>query len=95
MGDLNCEPDSEEYALICGSVDPVFGPLSTCDGLTDAWVVGDNHMKDGTTYGFDDRPRRLDYILVTNDLVEHLDSIRVDHDAAGSDHKPVWAELDI
>ena len=44
MGDFNCEPNSDEYALLCGPVDPAFGPLSTCDGLTDAWVVpGQRH----------------------------------------------------
>ena len=95
MGDFNCESDSDEYALLCGSVDPAFGPLSTCDGLTDAWLVPDNGMKDGATYGFDGRSRRLDYILMTNDLVERLHSIWVDRDAVGSDHKPVWAEIDI
>ena len=52
-------------------------------------------MKDGATYGFDGRPHRLDYILVTNDLVENLTAIWVDHDATGSDHKPVWAEVGI
>ncbi len=95
MGDFNCEPDSHEYALLCGRVDPASGPLSTCDGLTDAWVAPGNGMKNGATYGFDDRPRRLDYILMTNDLVERLQSIQVDRDAVGSDHKPVWAEIDI
>lgn len=95
MGDFNCKPDSDEYALLCGSVDPRFGPLSTCDGLTDAWMLRDNGRNDGATYGFDDRPRRLDYILMTNDLVENLDSIWIDHDAMGSDHKPVWAEINI
>ena len=95
MGDFNCEPNSDEYALLCGPVDPAFGPLPTCDGLTDAWVTRDSGMTDGTTFGSDDRPRRLDYILMTNDLVENLGPIWVDHDAVGSDHKPVWVEINI
>ena len=95
MGDFNCEPNSKEYTRLCGSVDPAFGPLSTYDGLTDAWMIRDNGMKDGATYGFDDRPHRLDYIMLTNDLVERLNSIWVDGDAVGSDHKPVWADFNI
>ena len=55
----------------------------------------DSGMTDGTTFGSDDRPRRLDYILMTNDLVENLGPIWVDHDAVGSDHKPVWVEINI
>ena len=95
MGDFNCEPNSKEYIRLCGSIDPAFGPLSTCDGLIDAWMTRDNGMKDGATYGFDDRPHRLDYILLTNHLVERLSSIWVDGGAVGSDHKPVWAEFNI
>ena len=95
MGDFNCEPNSEEYALLCGPVDPAFGPLSTCDGLIDAWVAHENGVTDGATFGFDKRPRRLDYTLMTNDLVESLSSIWVDQDAVGSDHKPVWTEIEI
>ena len=33
--------------------------------------------------------------MLTNHLVERLNSIWVDGAAVGSDHKPVWAEFSI
>lgn len=95
MGDFNCEPDSKEYELLCGPVDPTFGPLSTCDGLTDAWLAQGNGISNGATHGFNTCPRRLDYTFMTNELIDNLNSIWVDQDAVGSDHKPVWTEVEI
>ena len=96
MGDFNFEPNSDEYALMFGGSDREFGTQTPGDGLADAWTASSgDRSEEGATYGFDDRPQRLDYILLTNDLVENLRSTWVDQNALGSDHKPVWAKIDI
>jgi len=83
------------YEWLCGGADPAFGPLSTCDGLTDVWVAQNNGVMDGATHGPDDNPRRLDYVFMTHELVDNVNSIWVDYDAGGSDHKPVVLELNL
>jgi len=39
-------------------------------------------------------PRRLDYIFATADLISAVRHAWIDQDARGSDHQPVWVELD-
>ena len=52
--------------------------------------------------GFDDTPKRglrIDHILITQPLVEHLTETGIDYDARGmekpSDHCPIWSTFDI
>jgi exonuclease III len=37
---------------------------------------------------------RIDYTFVTLGLAARLKSCRIDNDADGSDHQPVWVEFD-
>jgi len=32
---------------------------------------------------------KIDHIFVSQDLVEHIQRVTIDHDADGSDHKPI------
>jgi endonuclease/exonuclease/phosphatase family metal-dependent hydrolase len=95
LGDFNCEPGSKEHEMLCGALDPAFGPLSTCDGLCDAWLVRNDSASNGATHGLDKHPRRLDYSFMTHELTQSLGAIWVDQKAVGSDHKPVWIEIDV
>ncbi len=101
MGDFNMTDDSPEYGLLCGDIHPIHGPLSTGDGLSDAWLVAGNNRAlntstapdGGATWGAEDDAKRIDLALVTSDLVEHIEKVWVDQKATGSDHRPVWLKL--
>ena len=91
MGDLNFTHDSAEYAALCGPVVPRHGRLSPRDGLIDAWVAagqpetsGATSLKGGT---------RIDHCLLTPDLAPQVRTARIDTDATGSDHWPLWVTL--
>ncbi len=54
---------------------------------------------DGATYFDNPRPdvnhdMRIDYIFTSANLAEKLGRARVDRDAQGSDHQPLWLEFD-
>jgi exonuclease III len=40
-----------------------------------------------------DRHKRIDYIFASASLASMLKALRVDRQAVGSDHLPVWLEL--
>ena len=42
-----------------------------------------------------DHDVRIDYCFVSGGLADRLVSARVDRDADGSDHQPVWLEIDL
>lgn len=93
MGDFNMLPGSPEHALLCGPVEPGHGPLSTRDGLVDAWLATGGDPAAGFTWGKAPDRRRLDYAFVAGPLVERLRGVRVDEAATGSDHLPLWVEF--
>jgi exodeoxyribonuclease-3 len=77
-------------------------------GLTDSHRVrypeADDHFSwfDYRSRGFERDPRRglrIDHILVTPPLVEHIEDSGIDYELRGmekpSDHAPVWTELDL
>ena len=49
----------------------------------------------GTTSWVHGEPARLDYCFVSNELKHLIRDCRVDNDATGSDHLPLWVEIDI
>ena len=95
MGDFNIVPESEEYARICGPADPAHGSLSTVVDLVDLWAVAESTNDDGATHHGREGSKRLDYAFVTGEFAERLRRIWVEQSAAGSDHKPLWAELSL
>ncbi len=82
-GDFNCSPDSSEYQYLIGNSD-----------LVDSWSVSDPDNLNTTT-----RRRKItedikvagkiDHIFVSQDLVDNVQQVMIDHEAYGSDHKPV------
>ena len=93
LGDFNTPPDSEEYRLITAQ-------RSDGPNFVDCWAHAGPSGDDGVTYF--DHPQaagghsglRIDYGFVTPELAGQLVRAWVDGDAVGSDHQPIWLELD-
>lgn len=93
LGDFNMSPESEEYRLITAR---------RADGpeLLDSWISAGNRPGEGVTYF--DHPQaeedcsglRIDYGFISPDLAGQLKQVWVDHAAVGSDHQPIWLELE-
>ena len=82
-GDFNCSPESPEYQYLIGNSD-----------LVDCWSVSDpdnlntstrrrNITEDIKVAG------KIDHIFVSQDLADNVQQVMIDHEADGSDHKPV------
>lgn len=95
LGDFNMEPDSEEYARMAGPVSPYGGRITNPEGFVDAWVAAGNGAHDGVTADIDGREVRLDYCFVSARLAPQITAARIDAQAAGSDHQPIWVEIDL
>jgi endonuclease/exonuclease/phosphatase family metal-dependent hydrolase len=95
VGDLNATPDSPEIAVLAGEVHPRRGRLPAIDGFADVWELAGEGS--GATIHADwagPDGRRIDYLLASRGLHDRIRSARVDRDADGSDHQPLWAEVE-
>ncbi len=100
LGDFNMTPDSTEYALLAGPRHRTAGRLGLQDGFVDAWVASGHGEQEGVSWiaGPDDHDnidRRIDYCFVSATLADRVRATWIDDAAQGSDHQPVWAELDL
>ena len=95
LGDFNMQPDSDEYERIVGPMSPYGGRITNPEGFVDAWVEAGNAIDAGPTAEVQDRPARLDYCFVSAGLKDRIRTIHVESDASGSDHQPVWVEIDL
>lgn len=95
MGDFNFKPDSAEYSRMVGPTGDYGGRLSNPEGFVDAWVQSGNPPDGGATCLVLDEPARIDYLFVSGRLREHIGEMRVDAHAQGSDHQPLWMEIDL
>jgi len=103
MGDMNFPPKSAEYDAVVGPTSHHHGRINRIDGLLDAWVAADHAEDEGITCpGVADPhepakgiPARLDYAFVTPALARRVQSAWIDEEAEGSDHQPVWFEIDV
>lgn len=92
MGDFNCDWSSPEYDRIVGPRAANHGRLNRLTGFVDAWVAAGQREDDGATIG---SGRRIDYCFVSPALARRVRSARIDSGAVGSDHQPVWVEMDM
>ncbi len=100
MGDFNMHEGTREYAVIAGTPDEEFGPTWLARFGVDAALLP--VAEDGprpTCVNTDDpadasRHERIDYCFVQAALAGRVRSFRVDSAATGSDHKPIWLELE-
>ncbi len=100
MGDFNMIPDGEEYNRMVGTPDPCVGRGAHVDGFVDSWTVARERSEDRNSW-FPDPPERepgfpicLDYCFVSPHLSPKVERVWVDQEQVGSDHKPIWIELD-
>ena len=94
MGDFNFQPDSEEYDEIVGPTSDYGGRISSPAGFVDAWCEAGNDRADGQTSDVEGIPATLDYCFVSSTLRQRIRDCRVDQQATGSDHLPLWTEID-
>jgi endonuclease/exonuclease/phosphatase family metal-dependent hydrolase len=98
-GDFNLVAGSPEYELLVGPKDRDFGygRVDVGHRLIDAWVATGHGEDEGVTFPPQDgyqRGFRIDYTFVTLGLAARLKACWIDNDAPGSDHQPVWVEMD-
>ncbi len=91
MGDFNFEWSAPEYDRIVGPPTARFGRLNRLTGFVDAWVAAGHQENTGATIS---SGQRIDFCFVSSALARRVRSCRVDDDAVGSDHQPVWIETD-
>lgn len=95
MGDFNMDPESPEYIEITGPVDArKYGRVVAMDGFVDAWERAAGASGGATKFDPDER-RRIDYAFVSADIADRVRSARVDNAAEGSDHQPLWLEIEL
>ncbi len=94
MGDFNFLPRSREYVAIVGPESDYGGIITNPEGFVDAWSWSGQTIESGTTSDIRGMPARLDYFFVSAELAGSIRGVRVDESATGSDHQPLWMELD-
>nr|WP_319387839.1 endonuclease/exonuclease/phosphatase family protein [uncultured Cohaesibacter sp.] len=92
MGDLNLLPDSPEYDRLIGPKSPNHGRLVSPHGLADAWVCAGHQEADGSTHPM---TGRIDHCLLSASLANQVRAFTVGQEAQGSDHYPIFIDLDI
>lgn len=94
MGDFNMDRFSPEYALMVGEQDDASRAVDA-DPI-DVYALGDG-LPDGAVSWVDDaKPetnRLIDFAFVEKSLAGRAGKVRIDREAKGSDHLPVWFEL--
>jgi endonuclease/exonuclease/phosphatase family metal-dependent hydrolase len=94
-GDLNLEPDSNNYTQLAGPVSDYGGRMVNPDLFIDARSAAGYDEADGSTSDIRGRPARLDYIFLSTELSDDVKDCWIDSEAQGSDHQPLWLELNI
>lgn len=92
LGDFNFEPTTPEYDLIVGPLSARHGRLNRLGGFVDAWVAAGHREADGATIG---PGGRIDFCFVSSALREHIRACHVDTAAVGSDHQPLWIDIEV
>lgn len=97
MGDFNSRPNSREYDLIVGEADAHYGRLPEMELMSDVLTLAGVPENEGLTHPEADGTGffRIDHVFVTGDLVPKVRRAWIDETADGSDHQPVFAELDL
>ena len=91
LGDFNFEWNDPEYERVVGPLSARHGRLNRRTGFVDAWVAAGHREDEGATIA---RGRRIDFCFVSSPLASRVRACRVDAAAVGSDHQPLWVEMD-
>ena len=98
MGDMNFNTDSAEYDRVIGEWSQWHGRMVLSGGLADAWVAAGNDEASGDTIPHPDPgvgPRRIDHCFLSARLAPFVTAARIGEAAMGSDHQPVFFDLDV
>lgn len=97
MGDFNFVPESPEYVALCGERAQEFGRQRNANDFVDISMPdGDEAAASHTWFDVNgEKPsKRIDYCFASAGLAMHAGGARVDSEAQGSDHRPVWIEIE-
>ncbi|MGE0155045.1 MAG: endonuclease/exonuclease/phosphatase family protein [Reyranellaceae bacterium] len=90
MGDMNFTPLDPEYPLVAGHISKFYGRMVGTEQFVDAWThLGNDEYAESFP-----REGRIDHIFVSPPLAPALSRAWIDNQAFGSDHWPLFAELD-
>jgi len=92
MGDFNFTWRTAEYDRIVGPASERYGRLNRRTGFVDAWVAAGNPEDEGATA---DNDKRIDFCFVSAALAGRVQAARIDTAASGSDHQPLWIDIDL
>jgi endonuclease/exonuclease/phosphatase family metal-dependent hydrolase len=95
MGDFNMDRASPEYALMVGEHDGGSSVIGA-DPI-DIYTLGEGLPDSAVSFVDDTRPqenRLIDYAFVEKRLAGRVGKVRIDGKAKGSDHLPVWFDLE-
>ena len=97
MGDFNSTPGSAEYTAIAVADDAHYGHVAHVDRFADSWTAAGNGRDDRASRPSSDGrdATHLDYCFVSPCFASRVRSSHIDRDAVGSDHQPVWVDIDI
>lgn len=94
MGDFNSEPGSAEYRRITGET-PYHDNAVYADSFADPLAGDDTRYTHERMFRGAPQRRRLDYCFAGARLADRVTRSWIDNVADGSDHMPVWTELDV
>ena len=97
MGDFNMFASSPLYDRIVGPIAPGMGRMNNPEGFVDAWVAAGHGEGEGATChsGSLSTGRRIDFCFVSASLAGRIRRAWIDDKAQGSDHQPIWTEVDL
>ncbi len=94
LGDFNFVPESEEYRRFVGPPSDYGGHITSLMGFVDAWCQAGGDPSQGHTSDVKGAPARLDHCFVSAAIRHHIRTCWVDDRATGSDHFPLWVEME-
>ena len=97
LGDFNMEPESPEYCALAGAGGGYYGRVARIGTPVDAFAALEAYGPGSYSWmNPDDHGERmhLDYCFVSCGLVSRLQSARIDTQSVGSDHFPLWVEIE-
>jgi endonuclease/exonuclease/phosphatase family metal-dependent hydrolase len=92
LGDFNFDWTAPEYERIVGPLSHQYGRLNRTIGFVDTWVAAGHREDEGATIP---SGRRIDYCFASPSLAARVRSSWIDSKASGSDHQPLWVEIDL
>ena len=97
MGDFNLTVKSPLYARLVGAMSPEYGRMNCLDGFVDAWVAAGHAESAGNTChsGTFSTGQRIDYCFVSSEYAPRIQKAWIDEQADGSDHQPIWTEIEL